>query len=90
MLLPSDDLLVPSVLDIDSEPLGWQKAEPLQGLLVETRVGERILPQGYAQMHDHKPEVVREAVSYEVPTAGEVLEPDLRLRLVIFLNVLVD
>lgn len=35
-------------------------------------------------MHDHQSEVVSEGVSDEEPATGEVLEPDLRLRLGVF------
>lgn len=35
-------------------------------------------------MHDHQSEVVSERICYEEPLAGEVLEPDLRLALLLF------
>lgn len=38
------------------------------------------MPVGKAKVHDHQSEVVCESVSDEEPLAGEVLEPDLWLR----------
>lgn len=39
---------------------------------------------GNAQVHDHESEVVGEGVGDEEPFAAEVLEPNLRFRLVVF------
>lgn len=90
LFLLCDHSLVSSVLDVDSETLGRQETEPLEGLLVEARIGEHILPQRDSQVHDHQAEVVSESVGDEVPTAGEILKPDLWLALGVFARIHVD
>ena len=79
LLLARHHLEELAVLDVDSQALWYEEAEPLQCLLVESRLREHVLPVGYAEVHDHQAEVVGEAVGHVVPLAGEVLEPDLRL-----------
>ena len=39
---------------------------------------------GYAQVDNHEPEVISESVGDEEPLAGQVLKPNLRLRLIVF------
>ena len=40
------------VLDVNSETLRNEKAEPLKRLLIEASLGERILPVGNTQVHN--------------------------------------
>lgn len=73
-------LQVLPIFDVNSESLGYQESEPLKSLRVETNLGKRVLPVGNAEVHNHQSEIVGEGVGDEEPLAGEVLEPDLRLR----------
>ena len=67
--------LLPSVLDVDSESLGREEAEPLNGLMVHANLSERIVPIGQAKVHDHQPEVISECTRYEEPLTRVILEP---------------
>jgi hypothetical protein len=62
-------LLVLTILDVNGEALGGQEPEPLQGLRVQTYLGEGVLPVGETQVHDHQTEIVCESVRYEKPRA---------------------
>lgn len=66
-LLLREVLLVLAVLDVDGQTLRGQEPEPLQGLRVQTHLGEGVLPVGETQVHDHQTEVVCEGVRYEKP-----------------------
>lgn len=83
-------LLIPPVLNINSKSLGREEPKPLQRLLIQARIRERILPQRDAQMHNHESEVVSERVGYEKPLARAILEPDLWFWLAVLVHVLVD
>ena len=76
-LSASEILLTPPILYIDCQALGGQKAEPLERLWVQADLGERVVPVGQTQVHDHQAEVVGERVGNEEPLARVVLEPDL-------------
>lgn len=78
-----DGFLVPSVFDVDGESFRGQKSEPLKCLLVQSCIGEGILPMRDAKVHNHQSEVVCESVRYEEPLARKVLEPNLGFRLVV-------
>ena len=78
--------LLPSILDIDSESLGREEAEPLNGLMVHANLSERIVPIGQAKVHDHQPEVVSKSIGDEEPTSRQVLEPYLWLCIIVFVD----
>ena len=48
-------------------------------LRAQADVGERVLPLGQTDVHQHQPEVMSEGFGHEVPTQGSVKEPDLRV-----------
>lgn len=66
-LFLSEVLLVLTILDINSEAFWGQEPEPLQGLGVQTYLGEGVLPVRETQVHDHQTEIVCESVRYEKP-----------------------
>lgn len=64
---------------IGLKTLGTVEGHPLAGDRIEANIGEGELPADDAEVDDGEAEVAGERVSNEVPAAGEILEPDLRI-----------
>jgi hypothetical protein len=61
--------LSPTILNINSQSFWNQKAEPVEGLWIETSLGEGVLPVWNTKVHDHEPEVIREGITDIKPMA---------------------
>lgn len=68
-----------SVFNVDSQSLGGEESEPLEGLWIQTHLGKSIVPIWQTKMHNHQSEVVSKSVGDEEPLTGKILEPDLGL-----------